>query len=79
MSHYARKVTAAISHKDAETAAVIEQFIRDETGGALDALTTVQLLTAARQAEADAIALHNAGQLAMVCRANGLQVPAWAA
>jgi hypothetical protein len=79
MSQYANKITAAISHKDPQTAAVVEQFIRDETGGALDGLTTFQLLQMAQAAEADAEALHAAGQLAMVCQANGLELPAWAA
>lgn len=79
MSHYASKITAAISHKDEATAAVVEQFMRDETGGALDSLDTAQLIQLARQAEGDAEGLHAAGQLAMVCEANGLQLPAWAA
>lgn len=79
MSQYASKITAAISHKDPQTAAVVEEFMRDETGGALDSLTTVQLIQLARQAEGDAVQLHATGQLAMVCRANGLDLPAWAA
>lgn len=79
MSQYESKITAAISHKDPATAAVVEQFMRDETGGALDALTTATLIQLARQAESDAEGLHAAGQLAMVCSANGLQLPAWAA
>jgi hypothetical protein len=79
MSQYTAKITAAISHKDPETAAVVEEFMRDATGGALDGLTTIQLLQLARQAEGDAVALHAAGQLAMVCRASGLELPAWAA
>jgi hypothetical protein len=79
MSHYASKITAAISHKDPETAAVVEQFMRDETGGALDHLDTAGLIRLARQAEGDAVALHAVGQLAMVCSANELTLPAWAA
>jgi hypothetical protein len=79
MGQYAAKITAAISHKDEATAALVEQFMRDETGGALDSLTVAGLVQLARQAEGDAVALHAAGQLSMVCEANGLQVPAWAA
>lgn len=79
MSQYAAKITAAISHKDPQTAAVVEEFMRDETGGALDSLTTFGLIHMARAAEAEAVALHATGQLAMVCRANGLNLPAWAA
>lgn len=79
MSQYASKITAAISHKDPETAAVVEEFMRDETGGALDSLTTFDLIHMARAAEAEAVTLHEAGQLAMVCSASGLELPAWAA
>lgn len=79
MSQYTRKITAAITRKDEATAAVVEEFMRDSTGGALDALSTFDLIHMARAAENEALALHAAGQLAMVCEANGLALPAWAA
>lgn len=79
MSQYTAKISAAISHKDDATATVVEEFMRDATGGALDSLTTFQLIHLARAAETEAVALHASGQLAMMCEAFGLDLPAWAA
>jgi hypothetical protein len=79
MTPYARQIAQAIEYTDEATLAIVEQFMRDETGGTLDHLTTPEFAALARQAAADAVQLQAAGQLAMVCDANGLAMPPWAA
>jgi hypothetical protein len=79
MTPYVRQIAQAIEYTDEPTLAIVEQFMRDETGGTLDHLTPDAFKALARQAAADAVQLQAAGQLAMVCDANGLTMPPWAA
>lgn len=80
---YSALISSATGANDAPTIALIEDFVRQETGGCLDHLPVDRFTALARMAYADARAWNNLGKvngitLAAYCDAIGLVPPSWA-
>ncbi|GAB3868622.1 hypothetical protein GCM10028801_44880 [Nocardioides maradonensis] len=81
-SGYARMISDAIQLEDPDTLALVENLMREQTGGVLDHLTARQFAKHARDAYSDARAWDTSGAvngftLADYCRASGITPPRW--
>lgn len=82
MSHYSRNIAEAINQADPDTLALVEDLMRQETGGVLDHLSLADLRRHAREAYTDAQWWNAAGTayghtLSDYCRASGITPPEW--
>lgn len=78
---YARLIADAIGSDDAAILALVEEFMRGETGGTLDAIDAITFGRLARQCLADVVAWDLAGDvdgvtLTSYCQTMGLTYPA---
>lgn len=80
---YSALIASSIDQHDHATVALVEDFMRQETGGCLDHLSADRFIALARLSYADARAWHQFGDvngttLATYCEAARLEVPTWA-
>lgn len=82
MNGYAALIAQATNQQDAPTLALVEELMREETGGVLDHLSAPRFAHLARESYADAQAWQRIGAingitLADYCNVLGLIRPAW--
>lgn len=83
MTGYAALIAQATDQRDPATVALVEELMREETGGVLDHLSAHRFANLARESFADAQAWQRLGPvngvtLADYCTVLGLTVPSWA-
>lgn len=82
MTGYAALIAQATGQRDTATVALVEELMREDTGGVLDHLSAPRFAGLARAAFADAQAWQRLGAingvtLADYCTVLGLTVPSW--
>ena len=82
MTGYAALIAEATDQQDTATLALVEELMREETGGVLDHLSAPRFAALARESYADAQAWQRIGAitgvtLADYCNVLGLIRPAW--
>jgi hypothetical protein len=80
LTGYQKMIARAIGNRDHTIVALIEDLMRNHTGGALDGLTAIEFLQQAQTCHAEMLAWHRAGEidgmtLAEYCRIVGLVYP----
>lgn len=83
MRGYAALIAQATDQRDPATLALVEELMREETGGVLDHLSAPRFTALARESYLDAQAWQRLGPingvtLADYCTVLGLTVPSWA-
>ena len=84
MKGNAALIAEATDQRDPETVALVEELMREETGGVLDHLSAARFAALARESYADARSWQwlgpiNGVTLADYCTVLGLTPPSWAA
>lgn len=79
---YAALIAEALNQRDIETVSLVEELMREETGGVVDHLSAARFAALARACHADARAWQRLGPingvaLSEYCRMFGLTPPAW--
>lgn len=82
MTGYAALIAQATDQRDPATLALVEELMRENTGGVLDHLSAPRFAALAREAYVDAQTWQRVGPingvtLADYCAVLGLTVPSW--